>query len=141
MNSKDLTLCYEHVPYMNRYQGNWKKVLCVCSAGLLRSPTAAEVLREEFDYNTRAAGAEPQFALIPVSAALIMWADEIVCMTKTHYKTMLVNFKESVPDGTIEKKAKVLNIPDDFGFRSYMCKEGELQKLILERYRELTPAP
>ncbi len=28
----------------NPYQGSAKKVLCVCSAGMLRSPTAANVL-------------------------------------------------------------------------------------------------
>ena len=40
----------------NIYQGKDKRVLCVCSAGLLRSPTAANVLHKEFGYNTRACG-------------------------------------------------------------------------------------
>ena len=36
----------------NKYQGKYKKVLCVCSAGLLRSPTAALVLSQEpFNFN------------------------------------------------------------------------------------------
>ena len=66
----------------NPYQGDAKKVLCVCSAGLLRSPTAAVVLANPpFNYNTRAAGIDKDFALIPVDEVLIEWADEIVCMS------------------------------------------------------------
>ena len=34
----------------NPYQGKSKKVLCLCSAGLLRSPTAANVLHREFEF-------------------------------------------------------------------------------------------
>lgn len=66
----------------NIYQGKFKRVLCVCSAGLLRSPTAAFVLSQEpYNYNTRAAGLIKEFALVPVDEVLIRWADEIVCMS------------------------------------------------------------
>ena len=65
----------------NPYQGNTKKVLCVCSAGLLRSPTAAKVLWKEYGYNTRACGLDVGHALIPIDEVLLTWADEIVCMT------------------------------------------------------------
>lgn len=66
----------------NPYQGPYKKVLCVCSAGLLRSPTAALVLSQKpYNFNTRAAGIE-SYALIKVDDVLLHWADEIVCMTK-----------------------------------------------------------
>ncbi len=65
----------------NLHQGQYKKVLCVCSAGLLRSPTTAVVLsKEPYNFNTRAAGCVPDYALIKVDAVLIHWADEIVCM-------------------------------------------------------------
>ena len=67
----------------NEFQGKYKKVLCVCSAGLLRSPTAAVVFSQEpFNFNTRAAGLSHDFALIVVDEILLYWADEIVCMTK-----------------------------------------------------------
>lgn len=67
----------------NPYQGAYKKVLCVCSAGILRSPTAAMVLTQKpFGYNTRAAGIEETYALIIVDKVLLAWADEIICMTK-----------------------------------------------------------
>ena len=65
----------------NPYQGHEKKVLCVCSAGLLRSPTAAKVLWKEYGYNTRACGLDVGHALIPIDEVLLTWADEIVCMT------------------------------------------------------------
>ncbi len=62
----------------NSYQGEAKRVLCVCSAGLLRSPTAAFVLSNSpWNYNTRAAGLTPQFALIPVDKVLLTWSQEI----------------------------------------------------------------
>lgn len=68
----------------NPYQGNAKKVLCVCSAGLLRSPTAARVLAEEYGFNTRACGVYKEFALIPLDPVLILWADEVVVMDAYH---------------------------------------------------------
>ena len=66
----------------NPYQGDAKKVLCVCSAGLLRSPTAAVVLNREYGYNTRACGTEVGHALIPLDETLMHWADEIVVMDR-----------------------------------------------------------
>lgn len=68
----------------NPYQGKYKRVLCVCSGGVLRSPTAALMLSlPGFDCNTRAAGTE-DYALVKVDEALIIWAQEIVCMTEDH---------------------------------------------------------
>lgn len=110
----------------NPYQGHFKKVLCVCSAGLLRSPTAAYVLSQDpFNFNTRAAGIEEDFALIPVDEALILWADEIVCMTEEHKNTLFHKF----PD--LETKVIVLNIPDNFSFR-----DPDLEYLIKKAYED-----
>ena len=51
----------------NPYQGDFKKVLCVCSAGLLRSPSTAFVLSQDpFNFNTIAAGINEDYALIVV---------------------------------------------------------------------------
>lgn len=104
----------------NPYQGNIKRVLCVCSAGLLRSPTAARVLSQEpFNYNTRAAGTE-DYALIRVDEVLLHWADEIVCMTQEQTsKIMAMTYKPVIN----------LVIPDNYG---YMDKE--LVELIKENY-------
>ena len=95
----------------NRFQGNTKRVLCVCSAGLLRSPTAARVLADKFDLNTRAAGITKEYALIPVDEALLTWADEIVCMD-TVQATML----EALCEEYDIQNTPILNmnIPDEF---------------------------
>ena len=63
----------------NPYQGKDKRVLCLCSAGLLRSSTLAIILQNKYGCNTRSAGVS-DYALIPVSTALLEWADEIVCV-------------------------------------------------------------
>jgi predicted protein tyrosine phosphatase len=105
-------------PYQDKH--TYKTVLCVCSAGLLRSPTAALVLASEpFNYNTRAAGLE-SYALIKVDEVLLHWADEIVCMTNQQLTTLLT---------MTNKPVVCLDIPDNFNYRN-----PELMKLIRENY-------
>lgn len=73
----------------NEFQGEFKRVLCVCSAGLLRSPTAAVVLSQEpFNFNTRACGLVPQFALVGIDEVLLNWAQEVVCMESDQAHTL-----------------------------------------------------
>jgi len=104
----------------NPHQGKAKRVLCVCSAGLLRSPTAANVLHREFGYNTRACGISEEYALIPVDHVLLFWADEIVVMEAW--------MKDALPK-EYEGIVHVLGIRDSYGFMN-----EELQKEILEKY-------
>jgi predicted protein tyrosine phosphatase len=66
----------------NEYQTKVKKVLCVCSAGMLRSPTLANVLHEKFGYNTRAVGYSPHFALVPLDQVHLKWAPMRSCLSK-----------------------------------------------------------
>lgn len=104
-------------------QGAFKKVLCVCSGGLLRSPTAAWVLSNKpYSFNTRSAGCVQKYAVIPVDELLVHWADEIVCMDKKHYGIMQKRFGDIKP-------MVCLNISDDFEYR-----ELALVDLIKERY-------
>ena len=112
----------------NPYQGDVKKVLCVCSAGLLRSPTTAHVLNQKFGYNTRAVGVNSDYALIPIDIVHISWADEIVCMDIVQKAAIENIVKESQMDPNFIN-IKVLNIPDRF---SYM--DEELVDMILESY-------
>jgi len=114
----------------NPHQGEYKRVLCVCSAGLLRSPTAAEVLsREPFNFNTRAVGIVPQFALIPIDEVLLRWSDEIVCMTPDHAEML----KQRIEEWDTKSKIVCLDIPDRFGFR-----DPQLQELIAAKYVEVS---
>lgn len=110
----------------NPYQGEFKKVLCVCSAGLLRSPTAAWVLGQEpFGFNTRAAGLSEEYALVLVDKVLIHWADEIVCMNESQSKDIKAI-------GTKPNQLVIcLGIPDNFSYR-----DPELIRLITERYNQ-----
>lgn len=110
----------------NMYQNVNKKVLCVCSAGLLRSPTTAVVLsKPPYNHNTRAVGCSGEFALIPVDEVLLEWADEVVCMEKEHMERIYTDF----PD--YKREVIVLDIPDRFKYR-----DEELIKLIKERYKK-----
>ncbi len=107
----------------NKYQGKYKRVLCVCSAGLLRSPTAALVLSQEpYNFNTRAAGLEEEFALIPVDRVLLEWADEIVVMNAKQAEEIRGKMEE-------EKPIVVLGLPDSYAYR-----DPELIRLIREAY-------
>lgn len=99
----------------NQFQGSYKRVLCVCSAGLLRSPTTAFVLTQEpYNCNTRAAGIEDSFALIPVDQVLLSWADEIVCMSKDQKKRL----EKALKDFGYEKPVLCLDVPDCFEYRN-----------------------
>lgn len=69
----------------NKFQGNTKKVLCVCSAGVLRSPTMATILTQKYGFNTRACGASQDYALVPITQALAIWADEILCVSEVRH--------------------------------------------------------
>lgn len=112
----------------NPHQGPAKRVLCVCSAGLLRSPTIAHVLAQEpYNFNTRAAGSVPEFALIPVDDVLINWAEEIVFAEAYHFNLV----REHGHDLT-GKRCIILDIPD-----RYRRRDPELEVLIRDKYNTL----
>jgi predicted protein tyrosine phosphatase len=99
----------------NPAQGEALKALCICSAGLLRSPTLAWILSNEpFSLNTRAAGSTKTFALIHADEVLLHWADIIVFANEENYLETMGDFPE------IEKSDKqiiTLDIPDRFQTR------------------------
>ena len=110
----------------NQFQGNIKKVLTVCSAGLLRSATMAHVLAKEFDYNVRNCGTEESYALIPISEALVFWADEIVFVNKENYNAVKASLNSIKREDT---KVYCLDIPDMYSY----C-DPELIKICKEQY-------
>lgn len=113
----------------NPFQGKAKKVLCVCSAGMLRSPTLANVLHRQFGFNTRAVGSCQEYALIPISQALIWWADEIVFVNQENFDDLGDLEKLEIED--VGVKVTVLDVHDDFDWN-----DPELQALLLEEYTE-----
>ena len=116
----------------NGYQGYRKKVLCVCSAGMLRSPTAAWVLSNEpFGYNTRAVGTSQEYALIPIDAAHCIWADEIVVMDTTQ-KILVEDLLNEYGVDPSAIPVHVLDVPDNYGFR-----DEELVEILTETLKNI----
>lgn len=114
----------------NPYQGDTKKVLCVCSAGLLRSPTLAHLLSgDPWNYNTRAVGTDVGHALIPLEIAHIVWADTIICMNEEQKRFI----KDMIKGSQFKVCAKVvcIKVPDAFEYR-----EPALVELLKERIKE-----
>ena len=115
--------------YSNSYQGDYKRVLTVCSANMLRSPTMAHVLSAEpYNFNTRSAGTQ-FYALIPVTEDLLMWADEVVCADTEH----ALYIRDKMIEYMLDKPIINLNIPDIYEYRN-----PELIELIKERYEQRT---
>jgi len=114
----------------NDAQGNFKRVLCVCSAGLLRSPTVAWVLSNEpFNFNTRAAGSSVSFALVPGDEVMLHWADVVVFVNKENEEEVQFRFKDK--DFLFDNKHLItLNIPDNFQFRDPKLVEIIKEQLI-----------
>jgi predicted protein tyrosine phosphatase len=112
----------------NPYQKDFKKVLCVCSAGLLRSPTAALVLSQDpYNFNTRAAGIEESYALIAVDEVLLRWSDEIVCMTEQHERALRAKFAEQLKEDS--PVILTIGVPDIYAYR-----DAKLIALIAANY-------
>ncbi len=111
----------------NKFQTSAKKVLCCCSAGLLRSPSLANVLHKEFGFNTRAVGCDKEYALIPISQALIWWADEIVFVNRENFDSLSQEEKDEISD--VGVKVTILNIEDDFDWN-----DSVLNRTLLEAY-------
>jgi len=121
----------------NGFQGNYRKVLAVCSAGCLRSPTAAHILSSDpWNFNTRCAGTSKEYAIVPISEALIVWADVILVMDsfqQLHINTMQ-NQLATEHDDFDYKQVINLEIEDDYAYR-----QPELVDIMTEKFKELFP--
>jgi predicted protein tyrosine phosphatase len=107
----------------NPYQGKYKRVLTICSAGLLRSPTIAWYIQSVSDYNCRAAGMH-DYALVHVDDVLVEWADLIICTDEDKYITLMNQYEDRIGD----KPVLNFNIPD-----IYEYKNPDLIKIIEEQ--------
>lgn len=121
--SKTLEMRRDNNVLTHSWQGQDKRLLFVCSAGILRSATAARVYSQK--YNTRCAGSK-NFALIPVTENLLLWADEIVFMNPENYFDVCRQFDI---DGL---NFRTLGVPDEY---NYM--EPELIELLEKQYEPL----
>lgn len=127
--SEQIRQCRDGV-VKNPFQGPDKKVVFVCSMGLLRSATGARIYANK--YNTRTAGSFHD-ALIPLTDTLIAWADEIVFVNKANYEQVQKYFADEGTDLHSLVKVVVLNIPDQ-----YPHMHPELIKAFEEQYEPIT---
>lgn len=115
----------------NRFQGDRKKVLCVCSAGLLRSPTLAWILSNEpFGYNTRAVGTSSEYALIPLDDVHLHWADAVVFVDEGSHAVAKYDYEELINN----MECHVLQIPDQYPFR-----DEKLVEIATEELKKVFP--
>lgn len=111
----------------NQFQGKAKRVLFVCSAGLLRSPTAANTIHKRLGLNTRACGSCKDFALIPITEALIHWAEEIVFVNSDN--VLDLDSEERILISNLDKTISVLDVPDEFDWGN-----TELEEIIFNQF-------
>jgi len=122
----------------NSYQGSTKKVLTVCSAGCLRSPTAAHILSSDpFNFNTRCAGTSTEYAIVPVTEALIVWADVILVMDEQQQRHIndMQNVLATEASNMFNydyKQVINLDIDDNYGYR-----DPQLVEIMTEKFAEL----
>ena len=123
----------------NAYQGKYKKVLTVCSAGCLRSPTAAHILSSEpWNFNTRCAGVSTEYAIIPVTDALIVWADIILVMDSDQ-QTLINQMQErmfrDMDNWSLDYRFKQvinLEIEDEYDYRN-----PHLVRIMQDKFLEI----
>lgn len=113
----------------NKFQGKYKRVLAVCSGGLLRSPTIAHTLAgDPYNYNTRSVGTDPDYALNLLDQVMLEWANEIVCANSEHeiaVRNMLMDI------GLSNKPVVCLKLEDVYQYR-----DRKLVHLIKKRYNQ-----
>lgn len=119
-------------PYNNPFQGSALRLLFVCSAGLLRSPTCADV-GTSLGFNTRSCGSHMEYALIPLSVNLIMWANKIIFVNPDNYSRAIRVFEPTGYDADIKHKSIVWDIEDDFN-----RGDPGLVKLVREKLLSLS---
>lgn len=121
---------------LNHYQGDFPRVLCVCSGGLLRSPTLAWVLSNApYNCNTRAAGSHHEYALVPVDQVLLNWARYVV-FVNTENLDRTLEMKLRVPNSRF-----VLDIPDRYAFRDTKLIEAMRAALKAHDFPTYEPRP
>jgi predicted protein tyrosine phosphatase len=99
------------------------KILFVCSANRLRSPTAEAVFADRPGLEVRSAGLDAQ-AVRPLTAELVAWADRLIVMEAHHRKTIRKRYRTTLGS----RPVIVLGIPDEFEFM-----QEELVALLRKR--------
>jgi predicted protein tyrosine phosphatase len=107
------------------------KVLFVCDANRLRSPTAEAIFTGRPHLEVRSAGLARQ-ATVPLTIEMLEWADLVFVMEKRQRNIIQSRFKELYQ----RKRIVCLYIPDDFEFM-----DPELIQLLEERVSPYLQTP
>ena len=121
----------------NAYQGKHRKVLTVCSAGCLRSPTAAHILSSEpWNFNTRCAGTSQEYAIVPVTEALVIWSNDILVMDELQQSIIngIQNKLAEEMEDYEYKRVINLDIPDEYSYR-----DPKLVEIMKEKFKQIFP--
>lgn len=96
-------------------QTDQPRLVFVCSAGMLRSATGAKVFASR-GCNTRSCGTHT-YALIPLSANLIAWADRIYfAHSENWHKALGVFAGKANLLAMLQEKAQVCSVPDIYDY-------------------------
>lgn len=113
----------------NMFQGSDLRVLCVCSAGLLRSPTMARLLHRNYtNINARPVGFSTEYALIPLEKVHLFWADLVLCADGDAFSAVT----QELQDNTFDRDVYNMGIPDSFEFG-----DKELEKIIQAKFDKI----
>ena len=99
------------------------RVLFICTANRLRSPTAEAVFADAPGLEVASAGLDPAAAR-PLSADLVAWAERIIVMEQRHRDLLKKRFRTALG----QRPVYVLGIPDEFTFM-----QPELIALLQDR--------
>lgn len=99
------------------------KVLFICTANRLRSPTAAALFADHPGLEVRSAGLDAACPR-PLSNELVMWADKLFVMERRQRDIVRRKFRKTLG----ERPVIALGIPDDYEFM-----QPELVALLKDR--------
>jgi predicted protein tyrosine phosphatase len=106
-----------------------KNVLFVCSQNRLRSPTAEQVFASHPAMNVTSAGTNSD-AENPLTAELVLWADIIFVMEKTHRTKLQKRYRKNLKDARVI----CLDIPDKYDFM-----DDDLVRLLQAKVSRFLP--
>ena len=106
-----------------------KRLLFICSANKLRSPTAEHIFSTWRDVETDSAGLNAS-AELQLSTEQVEWADIIFVMEKAHRNKLSKKFRKNLKG----KRVVCLDIPDDYDFM-----DSDLVRLLEARVPRYLP--
>jgi predicted protein tyrosine phosphatase len=127
--TKTVEIFRSECPYDNICQTRAKRLLFVCSVGMLRSPTC-QVAATHLGFNARACGSSVNIALVPLSVNLINWAHHIIFMNQENFSEALDTFTTVDYHTDIIEKGVVWNIED-----KYNWGDPELFNIVTEKLK------